>query len=349
MAMCLSRSVARAQSQNKNAEAEDCEEAELFTPVEQLEQLGINRADVLKCKGSGLHTVEDVVSATAKEMDAIKGFSEAKIQKVLTAAYKIKNPFQVMTGSQFLETRKEMIKITTGVKSLDLLLGGGVETLSLTEVFGEFRAGKTQFCHTLCVTCQMPVESGGGGGKVIYIDTEGTFRPERVAEIARARGLDHTEVLDNVLYARLTNSTQQIKMIPKIAAIITSDEMPYRLVIIDSIMGLFRVDYSGRGELADRQQKLNRHLSSLSKLAGNLKVAVVIVNQVTADPGANAMFVRDAKKPVGGHILAHASQTRLYFRKGKGEQRICKLYDSPSQPESDAMFAIGASGIHDCE
>ena len=144
-------------------------------------------------------------------------------------------------------------------------------------------------------------------------------------------------------------------------------------------MGLFRVDYSGRGELADRQQKLNRHLSSLSKLAGNLKVAVVIVNQVTADPGANAMFVRDAKKPVGGHILAHASQTRLYFRKGKyqfdflsitysnlilfsfilnltfipstgkGEQRICKLYDSPSQPESDAMFAIGASGIHDCE
>ncbi len=66
-----------------------------------------------------------------------------------------------------------------------------------------------------------------------------------------------------------------------------------------------------------------------------------------SDPGGNTSFVMDAKKPIGGNILAHASTTRLYLRKGKGEQRVCKVYDSPLLPESEATFQLGNGGVDD--
>jgi len=106
----------------------------------------------------------------------------------------------------------------------------------------------------LCVTSQLPISQGGGGGRVIYVDTEGTFRPERVKEIAEEYGLNSNDVLDNVLFARVNTCDQQIEIIKKAAAAIVEDSAPFRLMIVDSIMGLFRVEYSGRGELAMRQQ-----------------------------------------------------------------------------------------------
>jgi meiotic recombination protein DMC1 len=188
---------------------------------------------------------------------------------------------------------------------------------------------------------------GGGNGKVAYIDTEGTFRPERIQKIAERFGVDPEVVLDNIIYTRAHNHDFQMQiMIPLIAKMV---EERFSLVIVDSIIALFRVDFSGRGELAERQQKLAKHMSQLVKIAEQFNVALFITNQVSADPGGGATFMADPKKPVGGHILAHASTTRLYLKKGRGEQRICKIYDSPSMPEAEAVFSLSDGGITDAK
>jgi len=217
---------------------------------------------------------------------------------------------------------------------------------SITELFGEFRTGKTQLCHTLCVTCQLAVSSGGGEGKALYIDTEGTFRPERLGEIAVRYGLKPEDVLDNVSYAKAYNSDHQMTLLEQAAALMVENR--YALIVVDSATALFRTDYTGRGELAARQQKLAQFLRRLQRLSDEFGCAVVITNQVVAkvDGGPAAMFGPQLT-PIGGNIIAHASTTRLFFKKGRGENRSCKVYDSPSLPEGDATFAIGAEGITD--
>lgn len=250
------------------------------------------------------------------------------------------------TATEFHQRRAEIVYITTGSQELDKLLGGGLETGSITEVFGEFRTGKTQLCHTLAVTCQLPVENGGGAGKCLYIDTEGTFRPERLVSCAQRFGLNPDEVLDNVAYARAYNSDHQSALLTQASAMMS--ESRYALLIVDSATSLYRTDFSGRGELSARQMHLARFLRTLLRLADEFGVAVVISNQVVAQvDGASAMFNADPKKPIGGNIMAHASTTRLYLRKGRGENRICKIYDSPCLPESEATFSINADGIGD--
>jgi len=243
--------------------------------------------------------------------------------------------------------RSQIIQVTTGSKELDKLLQGGIETGSITELFGEFRTGKSQLCHTLAVTCQLPIDMGGAEGKCLYIDTEGTFRPERLLATAERFGLSGNDVLDNVAYARAYNTDHQTQLLIQAAAMMS--ESRYALIIIDSATALYRTDYSGRGELSARQMHLARFLRMLLRLADEYGVAVVLTNQVVADVSGGAMFAADPKKPIGGNIMAHASTTRLSFRKGRGEQRICKIYDSPCLPESEAIFAINADGIGDAQ
>mmetsp|Transcript_20336 Transcript_20336/g.32771 ORF Transcript_20336/g.32771 Transcript_20336/m.32771 type:complete len:275 (-) Transcript_20336:299-1123(-) len=270
--------------------------------------------------------------------------SEAKAQKVREAANKIQN-FGFVSGSLVAEQRKKLIKISTGSKEFDKLLGGGIETMSITEVFGEFRTGKTQLCHTLAVVGQLPDEMNGGNGKVIYIDTEGTFRPERIVDVAERFEVGADQVLENITYARAYTSEHQMDLLVYVGAKMIEEH--YSLIIVDSATALFRVDFHGRGQLAERQQKLAQFLSKLTKLAEEFNVAVLITNQVVSDPGGGAMFIADAKKPIGGHIMAHSSTTRLYLRKGRGEQRVCKIYDSPNLPESECIYQLSKGGITD--
>lgn len=255
-------------------------------------------------------------------------------------------PMGFTTATEYHSRRSEMITLTTGSKNLDTLLGGGIETGAITEIFGEFRTGKSQICHTLAVTCQLPVDMGGGEGKCLYIDTEGTFRPVRLLAVAERYGLDGEEVLDNVAYARAYNADHQMQLLMQAAAMMA--ESRFCLLIVDSATSLYRTDFSGRGELSARQMHLAKFLRALQRLADEFGVAVVISNQVVAQVDAGmGSFVPDPKKPIGGNIMAHSSTTRLYLRKGKGEQRICKIYDSPCLPEADTIFAINADGIGD--
>jgi meiotic recombination protein DMC1 len=284
--------------------------------------------------------------ATKKELLNVKGISDAKIEKLVEAAAKLEQ-VGFLTGNDMLLKRQNLLRLTTGSKKLDEMLGGGIESMAITEVFGEFRTGKTQLCHTLCVTAQLPRSQGGGNGKVAYIDTESTFRPEKICKIAERFGLDGETVLENITYGRAYTTEHQSTLLTMIAAKML--EETYSLLVIDSIMALFRVDFSGRGELSERQNHLGKMLSKLMKLAEQFNVAVFITNQVMSDPGATMSFVADPKKPIGGNILAHASTTRLSLRKGKGEQRVCKVYDSPCLPESEIIFQISDNGVIDAD
>ncbi|ELP87968.1 meiotic recombination protein dmc1, putative [Entamoeba invadens IP1] len=331
----------------KSEIVEDEEEAPSFHQVEGLQEHGINVGDINKLKQAGCNTIESVIMHTRKELCAIRGFSDAKVDKILEAVGKVCPTHAFVSATIALERRANVIKITTGSAQFDTLLGGGIETMSVTEMFGEFRTGKTQLCHTLAVTAQLPANLKGANGKVAYIDTEGTFRPERITQIAERFGVDQTAVLDNILIARAYTHEQQFDLLVEIAARMAEDR--FRLLIVDSVTSLFRVDFSGRGELSERQQKLGKMMNRLIKISEEFNVAVVITNQVMSDPGGGAMFVVDPKKPIGGHVIAHASTTRLYLRKGKGEQRIVKLYDSPNLPEAEATYAIEVGGIVDAK
>lgn len=315
-------------------------------PLSKLEGQGISASDIKKLEEAGYHTVEAVAFAPKKSLITIKGISEAKADKLLAEASKLV-PMGFTTATEFHQKRSEIIQLTTGSKELDRLLGGGIETGSITEMFGEFRTGKTQICHTLAVTCQLPIDMNGGEGKCLYIDTEGTFRPERLLAVAERYKLTPSDVLDNVAYARAYNTDHQTQLLVTASAMMA--ESRYALLIVDSAMALYRTDYSGRGELSARQMHLARFLRMLLRLADEFGVAVVITNQVVAQVDGAALFAADPKKPIGGNIMAHASTTRLYLRKGRGETRICKIYDSPCLPEAEAMFAINADGIGDAK
>lgn len=315
--------------------------------IENLQEQGVNVKDIEKLQAHGLYTVEAVAYSTLKTLTAIKGITDVKATKLIESASKLV-PMGFTTATEYHKERQEVIFITTGSKELDKLLNGGIETGSITEMFGEFRTGKTQLCHTLCVTCQLPLEQGGGEGKALYVDTEGTFRPQRLIAIAERYGLNPQDVLDNVAYARAFNTDHQTKLLIQASAMLA--ESRYALLIVDSAMALYRTDFSGRGELSARQMHLARFLRSLLRIADEFGVAVVITNQVVAQvDGSAGMFAADPKKPIGGNIMAHSSTTRLYLRKGRGNARVCKIYDSPCLPEAEAMFAIADDGIVDAE
>ncbi|KAI8463445.1 MAG: DNA recombination and repair protein Rad51 [Monoraphidium minutum] len=215
-------------------------------------------------------------------------------------------------------------------------------------MYGEFRSGKTQLSHTLCVTCQLPVDMGGAEGKALFIDTEGTFRPQRLAQIAERFGLAVNEVLDNVAYARAHNTDHQQTLLAAAAGMMADSR--FALIVVDSATALHRTEYVGRGELAARQNSLGRFLRGLQKLADEFGVAVVITNQVVAaNLDGGSMFAGPNFKPIGGNIMAHATTTRLQIKKGRGETRIAKIVASPSLPEREATFGIGPEGVCDAK
>ncbi|XP_053737604.1 meiotic recombination protein DMC1/LIM15 homolog [Synchiropus splendidus] len=310
------------------------DEESFFLDINLLQKYGINMADIKKLKSVGICTVKRIQMTTRKALCNVKGMSEAKVEKIKEAAGKLLN-IGFQTAYQYSNRRKQVFHITTGSQEFDKLLGGGIESMSITEAFG--------------VTTQLPGADGYSGGKVIFIDTENTFHPDRLRDIADRFNVDHDTTLDNVLYARAYTSEHQMEMLDFVAAKFHEDWGVFKLLIIDSIMALFRVDFCGRGELAERQQKLAQMLSKLQKISEEFNVAVFVTNQMTADPGAGLSFQADPKKPFGGHIMAHASTTRLSLRKGRGDLRIVKIFDSPDLPESETTFSITAGGISDAK
>ena len=339
------------QQQQQQQQQQQEQQEQLQDVHEPAKQVQILEADGIKANvikilvENGFHTVESVAYTPRKALEALRGMTEQVLDKLYAAANKHVD-MGFTTASEILSMRKTLAKMSTGSTELDKILGGGVETGAITELFGEFRTGKTQLCLTLCVTCQLAHDAGGAQGKALFIDTEGTFRPERLAEISTRFGLAPQDVLDNISYAKAYNSEHQMTLLEQAAGLMSQER--YALIVVDSATALFRTDFTGRGELAARQQKLAQFLRRLQRLSDEFGCAVVITNQVVAkvDGGPGAMFGPQLT-PIGGNIIAHASTTRLFFKKSRGENRICKIYDSPCLPEDEATFAIGAEGIRD--
>ncbi len=317
---------------------------EKILTIEQLPGIGEQKAK--KLREAGFNSVEAIAIATVQElMEA--GLGEESALKAIIAARKLLN-IGIVSAKELYEKRKTIAKLTTGSQALDNLLGGGVETQAITEAYGRFGSGKTQLGFQLAINVQLPKEQGGLEGGCLYVDTEGTFRPERIVQICENRGLDPEEILSKIFVVRAYNVDHQIYIVehevPKIIEEKKEEGIPIKLIVVDSLTARFRSDFVGRGQLSDRQQKLNRHLHYLQKWADLYDLAVYVTNQVMENPGV--MFA-DPTRPVGGHVLAHQSTYRLYLRRAKDNVRIARLVDSPSLPEAECVFVVDEKGVHD--
>ncbi len=296
-----------------------------------------------KLKKAGYIDLMSIAAASPKELGETANVGELTATKIInTARDELEIGFEKAT--EIYERRQQIKRIKSGSKNLDQLLGGGFETQAVVEFHGAFGSGKTQAGFQLAVNVQKPEDEGGIDGNCVFLDAESTFRPGRVKQIAEAQDMDPKKVLERIYVARCYNSDHQMIMAEKIGEMVK--EKNIKLVIVDSVTSNFRADFSGRGELSARQQKLNRHLHTLQRLADVYGVAVYITNQVMSRP--NILF-GDPTAPIGGHILGHFSTHRLYLRRSKGNTRIARLIDSPNLPAGETVFLITPEGIRDPE
>ena len=303
---------------------------------------GVGPATAEKLREAGFDDLLSLAVMTPGDLAQSAELGEGVSAKIIAAAKKVANIGGFVSGAALLDRRRQVQKLSSGTASLDELLGGGFETQSIAEVYGAFGSGKTQVGHQLAVNCILPEAQGGLDGEVFYIDTEDTFRPERITQMARAKGLDPEVVLSRIHVARAYNSAHQMLLVEEIQRL--SKNIDVKLIIVDSLTSHFRAEFLGRGMLAARQQKLNRHMKELKKLADVHNALVLVTNQVHSKP--DAMW-GDPTKPIGGHIVGHASTFRLYLRKSKGGRRIGRLVDSPNLPEGEAVFTVTAEGLED--
>jgi len=302
---------------------------------------GVGEKIAEKLREIGYTDPMTIAVTSPNELAELAEIGEGQATKIINAVREMLE-IGYETADKILERRISLGKITTGSKNLDNLLGGGVETQAITEAYGAYGSGKTQIGFQLAVNTQLPKDKGGLDGNVLWIDSEQTFRPERIVQIAKGLGLDPEKVLKNVFVARAYNSEHQMFLIEKAPE--TIEQKNIKLIVIDSLTSHFRADFVGRGELAGRQQKLNRHLHQLQRLADAFNLAVYVTNQVMARPD---ILFGDPTVPVGGHVLGHMATYRMYLRRGKEGMRISRLVDSPGMPEGEAIFKITETGIKD--
>ncbi len=299
---------------------------------------GVGPATADKLAAAGYEDLMSIAVATPGELIEASELTQAAAKKVIYAARSaLRMGFE--SGTDILKKRQNLFKISTGSKNLDKLLGGGFETGAIVECYGEFGSGKTQIAHSLVVQCmkQDPTAT------VVFIDTENTFRPERIIDFAKGAGLDPDVVLANIKVARAYNSDHQMLLAEKVSEM-TKQGLNVKMVIVDSLTAHFRAEFIGRGTLSERQQKLNKHMHDLMKVADTNNLLVYVTNQVMSRPD---VFFGDPTAAIGGHVVAHASTYRIYLRKGKKGTRVAKLVDSPNLPEDEAIFQVESSGIKD--
>ena len=335
-----------------------------------LEELpGVGPATAEKLRDAGFDSFQSLAVASPGELSNTADVGDSTAADIIQGAREQADIGGFETGSQVLERRERIGKLTWYIDEVDELLGGGVETQSITEVYGEFGAGKSQVTHQLVVNVQLPPEQGGLGGAAMFIDSEDTFRPERIDDMVRGlpeeaiqAAMDEREIegspddeeameelvddfLDKIHVAKAFNSNHQMLLAEKAQELANEheeSEWPIQLLCVDSLTAHFRAEYVGRGELAERQQKLNRHLHDLDKVGNLYNAAVVVTNQVASNPDS---FFGDPTQPIGGNILGHKSTFRIYLRKSKGDKRIVRLVDAPNLADGEAVMRVQDEGL----
>ena len=305
---------------------------------------GVGAATAEKLREAGFNTLLSIAVASPGIITEASGVGENVARKMIQASRgALEMGFE--SGMDLLKRDEKIERITTGSKELDKLIGGGVETGNITEFYGAFASGKSQVGYQIAINVQLPKEKGGLGGGVVFLDTESTFRVQRIKQLAESAGMDVKKTLENIKCVRCYNSDHQMLLTEKIEDLI-KEGFPVRLVVVDSLISLFRSEFVGRGQLSGRQQKLNKHIHTLQKLADMYNIAIYVTNQVMSKPDT---FFGDPTAPVGGNILAHGCNTRIYVRKGKKGTRVAKLVDSSCLPEGEVIFRIAGEGILDVD
>lgn len=305
----------------------------------------IGPATKTSLKEAGFRSIKDLVIRGPIDIAEATGIAIEKCILLCNRAREILEDIGVLdkpftTANVIYEKRKLEYRISTGSKNLDELLDGGIETRAITELYGEYGTGKTQICHTLCVTVQQS-KAEDNISRALYIDTENTFRPERIASIASARKIDPRVALENVIVAKAYNSSHQEVIIQESPNVINLHNI--KIMIVDSIVSHYRAEFLGRSLLSERQQRINRLLHILLRIAETCKIAVVITNQIQSSPDA---IFGDPNKATGGNVMAHTSTYRLYLKKA-GKNRIARMVDSPYHLEREILFALNEQGIGD--
>jgi DNA repair protein RadA len=325
------------QTNETKAEAE--EEKKGYEFIEDLP--GVGPATAQKLRELGYHTVVSLAMATYRELEPV-GVSEKKAFQIIEAA-RSSIGISFIRADELYKMRKNVLRLSTGSKALDKILDGGLETQTITEFYGEYGTGKSQICHQLCVNVQLPPERGGLNGGALYVDTENTFRLERIVQMSKFLGLDPETVVKNIIYAEAYTSDHQMFLLENADEIIKKNNI--KLLIVDSLTAHFRSEYLGREMLASRQQRLNKHMHKLIGLARAFNAVAVVTNQVMAKPD---QFFGDAIHPIGGNIVGHTSHTRIYLRRAPhGPTRIARLVSSPYLPEGEEILKVTENGIED--
>ena len=300
---------------------------------------GVGPATVEKLQAVGYNDLMAVAVATPGEIIDATGMAQSAAKKVIAGARaSLEMGFE--SGIDLLKKRSEVIRFSTGSKAFDNLMAGGFESGSITECFGQYGSSKTQLAHQLAVNAYKMDPSS----TAVYIDTENTFRPERIIDFAKGAGLDPDEVLKSIKVARAYNSDHQMLLAEKVEDLIKKKGLNVKLIIVDSLTAHFRAEFVGRGTLAERQQKLNKHMHVLSRLASTNNLCVYVTNQVMAKPDT---FFGDPTEAIGGHIVAHNSAFRIYLRKGKKGTRVAKLVDAPNLCDGECGFIVTTDAIKD--
>ncbi|USN45794.1 MAG: DNA repair and recombination protein RadA [Candidatus Woesearchaeota archaeon] len=299
---------------------------------------GVGAATAEKLMLAGFDSVMSIAVATPAQLVNASGMSESASRKLIQAA-RGELAMGFKSGIEVLKKRETVFRISTGASGFDEMLGGGLESGSIVECFGQYGSSKTQVAHALAVNIQVDDPEA----VAVYIDTENTFRPERIIQFAKGKNLDPDQVLANIRVAKAFNSDHQMLLADQIADLIAGGDK-VRLVVVDSLTAHFRAEFVGRGTLADRQQKINKHMHTLAKLADMHNVCVYVTNQVMAKPDA---FFGDPTEAIGGNIVAHNSTFRIYLRKGKKGTRVAKLVDAPNLPDNECVFKVTEEGLED--
>jgi len=296
---------------------------------------GIGPTTRKRLEDAGFGSKESIALATRAQLTEISGIAE-KTASLLIREARAQFDLGLKKGISYQKAAKTRIKLQSGSSVFNGLLGGGFESGSITELAGENGCGKTQIVHQLAVNCINQLKKD-----VVWIDTEGTFRFNRIKEMAEDLGLDHEHVLERITIGRAYNSEHQMALTEE--AITMTPNIG--LVIVDSLMSNFRNEFAGRGTLAERQQLIGKHLAFITKQAEMMNFVAVVTNQVAAKP--DAMFFGDPNKPIGGNVVGHTVTTRIMIRKGKGEKRTATLTKNPELPDGKIEFAITTEGVRD--
>ena len=330
---------------------------------------GVGPATADKLIDAGYESYQSIAVASPGELSNTADIGSSTAADIINAARDAADVGGFETGATVLERRETIGKLSWQIEEVDELLGGGIETHSITEVYGEFGAGKSQVTHQMAVNVQLPPEHGGLRGSCIFIDTEDTFRPERIDDMVRGlddeileatledRGMEGSidddetmealvgAFLDQIHVAKAFNSNHQILLAEKakeLAGEHEDGEWPVRMVCVDSLTAHFRAEYVGRGELAERQQKLNKHLHDLMRIGDLFNTSILVTNQVAANPDS---YFGDPTQPIGGNILGHTSTFRIYLRKSKGNKRIVRLVDAPNLADGEGVMRVTGDGL----